>query len=156
MGDVKDKAGKLASKLTDVMTTMKSLEDATLVSKQQVAQLTKEKRELQALNTNTAEELRKAMKEVSTHAINLNEAHKTTKSLEDALSVSEQHVSQLNEEKRDFKIIKTKTEEELQKAKEEVSTNAINLSEAYKTIKSLATVIQILHSVGEDNNNPKK
>ncbi|GJW46899.1 hypothetical protein Tco_0078545 [Tanacetum coccineum] len=120
MGDVKDKAGKLASKLTDVMTTMKSLEDATLVSEQQVAQLTKEKRELQALNTNTAEELRKVMEEVSTHAINLNEAHKTTKSLEDALSVSEQHVAQLNEEKRDFEIIKTKTEEELQKAKEEV------------------------------------
>ncbi|GJS13775.1 hypothetical protein Tco_0408247 [Tanacetum coccineum] len=147
LGDVKDEAGKLASKLTDVMTTMKSLEDATLVSEQHVAQLTKEKRELQALNTNTAEELRKAMEEVSTHAINLNEAHKTTKSLEDALSVSEQHVAQLNEEKRDFEIIQTKTEEELQKAKEEVSTNAINLSEAYKTIKSLATDIQCSHSV---------
>ncbi|GJX52608.1 hypothetical protein Tco_0280977 [Tanacetum coccineum] len=108
----KDEAAKPASKLTHVMTTMKSLEDATLVS-EQVAQLTKEKRELQALNTNTVEELRKAMEEVSTHAINLNEAHKTSNSLEDALSVLEQHVTQLNEENRDFEIIKTKTEEEL-------------------------------------------
>nr|GEV36735.1 hypothetical protein [Tanacetum cinerariifolium] len=143
LGDVKDEAGKLASKLTDVMTAMKSLEDASLVSEQHVAQLTKEKRELEAVNTNNEEELQKAMEEVSTHAINLNESHKTIKSLEDALSVSEQHVSQLNEEKRDFEISKTKTEEELQKAKEEVSTNAIKLSEAYKTIKSLEDALSI-------------
>lgn len=61
MGDVKDEAGKLANKLTDVISTMKSLEDASLVSEQHVAQLKKEKRELEAVKTNTEEELRKTM-----------------------------------------------------------------------------------------------
>ncbi|GJV75665.1 hypothetical protein Tco_1507249 [Tanacetum coccineum] len=137
---------------------------ATYIHECQVA---KAKRELEAVKTDMEEELRKAIEEFSTHAINLNEAHKkeelhkakeevstnvvnpneaykAIKSLEDALAVSEQCVTQLIEENR--KVIKTNTEEELHKAMDEVSTHAINLKEAYKTIESLEDAMSQLQT----------
>ncbi|GKD58700.1 hypothetical protein Tco_1296209, partial [Tanacetum coccineum] len=113
-GDVKDEAGKLASQLqrmiaatdevaipTDVTEpiekvkrAIKSLEDALSVSEQCVTQLIEEKRKV--IKTNTEEELRKAIDDVYTHAINLKKAYKTIKSLEDTMSQLQTHVSQFS------------------------------------------------------------
>ncbi|XP_023733663.1 trans-Golgi network-localized SYP41-interacting protein 1 [Lactuca sativa] len=65
-----------------------------------------------------------------------NEALKTTKSLEDALSISEKNMSQLNEEKIKLENLKTRIEEELHNAKEE----------SCRTIKSLEDTVSQLQT----------
>nr|XP_043606049.1 nucleoprotein TPR-like [Erigeron canadensis]XP_043606050.1 nucleoprotein TPR-like [Erigeron canadensis] len=143
LGEVKDEVSMLTSKLTDALTTMKSLEDALLVSEKRVFNLTEENREFQTLKTNTEEEFQKVKEEVSTHAIQLNEALKTMKSLEDALSISDKCVFNLTEENRELQTLKTNAEEEFQKVKEEVSTHAIKLNEAFTTMKSLEDALSV-------------
>ncbi|GJU55433.1 hypothetical protein Tco_1229147 [Tanacetum coccineum] len=94
-GDVKDEAGKLASQLQRMIAATDEV----------------------AIPTDVTEPIEKSKEEVSANVVNPNKAYKAIKSLEDALSVSEQCVTQLIEEKR--KVIKTNTEEELRKAMDE-------------------------------------
>ncbi|GKB95487.1 hypothetical protein Tco_0981624, partial [Tanacetum coccineum] len=97
VGDLKDKAGKLASQLqqrmivaTDEVVIPANVTEplekvmwcATYIHECQVAKAKKN--------------YEKKWEEVSTHAINLNEARKSIKSLEDATSQLQTHVSQLS------------------------------------------------------------
>ncbi|KAJ0725828.1 hypothetical protein HanPI659440_Chr12g0463321 [Helianthus annuus] len=67
----------------------------------------------------------------------LTEALVNMKSLEDALSVSEQNVSQLSETKRELEVSKIQAEQEVETLKEEIDTLNNKLVETLKTVKSL-------------------
>ncbi|KVI05767.1 hypothetical protein Ccrd_015952 [Cynara cardunculus var. scolymus] len=161
LGDVKDEAGMLASKLTEALATIKSLEDALSVSEKNVSQLAEEKRELEFSKTCMGEELQKAIderevsktqaeqemqilkEEVSTLNKKLVEALKTLKSLEDSLSGSEKTISQLTEEKRELEIAKSRVEEELYKAMEEATSQSSKFQEASANKKSLEEALSL-------------
>lgn len=172
LGDVKDEASQLTSKLTEALTTMKSLEDASSVSEKHVSQISEEKRELEISKAQAEQELEISKEEIATLNNKLVEALKTWKSLEDKLASSEKTISLLTEEKSELEIAKCRVEEglslaennisvlmsekeeahvskvsaerELQEVKEEVSAHVSNLDEAKKTIKSLEDAMSLL------------
>ncbi|KAI3733413.1 hypothetical protein L6452_12856 [Arctium lappa] len=164
LGDVKDEAGMLASKLTEALVTVKSLEDALTVSEKNVSQIAEEKRELEISKTCMGEELQKAIEErevsktqaeqemqilkeeVSTLNKKLVEALKTLKSLEDSLSGSEKTISQLTEEKRELEIAKSHVEEELHKAKEEATSQSTKFQEASANKNSLEETLSLANN----------
>ncbi|KAB1201199.1 hypothetical protein CJ030_MR0G004680 [Morella rubra] len=87
--------------------------------------------------THAEQELRKVEEDASTLASKLEEAKGNVKSLEDALAVLENNVSQLAEEKREIEVGKTNVEQELQKAIEEACSHTTKFVEACATRKSL-------------------
>ncbi|KAI3694168.1 hypothetical protein L1987_77129 [Smallanthus sonchifolius] len=80
---------KSEQELTDVLTTVRSLEDALSVSEQYVLQLTEEKRELEILKVNTEEKLHKVLE---------NEIKK----LKEEATFHEDTISDLVEEKKNY------------------------------------------------------
>ncbi|KAJ9554485.1 hypothetical protein OSB04_018530 [Centaurea solstitialis] len=165
LGDVKDEAGMLASKLTEALTTIKSLEDALSVSEKNVSQLAEEKRELEYSKSCMGEELQKAIEErevsktqaeqemqilkeeVSTLNKKLVESLKSLKSLEDSLSASEKTISQLNEEKSELEIARSSVETELYKAMEEATSESSKFQETSANKNSLEEAL----SLAKDN-----
>ncbi|XP_028056121.1 uncharacterized protein LOC114260241 [Camellia sinensis] len=81
------------------------------------------------------------------------------KSLEDALSEAENKISTLMNEKEDAQLSRAAAETELEKAKEEVSIQSAKLSEAFRTVKSLADAMSQVETnvslLSEENNNIK-
>ncbi|CAL9135244.1 unnamed protein product [Musa textilis] len=88
------------------------------------------------------EELHKAKDEASLQASRLSDAFATITSLEDELSKAEKHISFTVEEKNVIQLGKVSIEREFEKLKEESSSHASKLSEAYATIKSLEHALQ--------------
>ncbi|CAI9299988.1 unnamed protein product [Lactuca saligna] len=124
---IKDEAGMLTSKLTEALTTMKSLEDAVSVSERKFSQLAQEKNELDILKTNSEQEVQILNEEISTLNNKLVEVLTNLKSLEDTLSNSEKTITQLTKEKMHV-------EEELHKAIGEATsqTNRFQETSAHK------------------------
>ncbi|XP_023734400.1 trans-Golgi network-localized SYP41-interacting protein 1 [Lactuca sativa] len=124
---IKDEAGVLTSKLTEALTTMKSLEDAVSVSERNFSQLAQEKNELDILKTNSEQEVQILNEEISTLNNKLVEVLTNLKSLEDTLSNSEKTITQLTKEK-------IHVEEELHKAIGEATsqTNRFQETSAHK------------------------
>lgn len=131
---IKDEAGLLTSKLTEVLTNVKSLEDALSVSQKNLSQLDQEKRELQILKTQSEQEVEILNEEISTLNKKLVEVMTNLKSLEDTVSHSEKTIIQLTEEKREF-------EDELHKVMEKASFETKKFQEALSLQENKISVI---------------
>ncbi|XP_010248789.1 PREDICTED: myosin-11 isoform X2 [Nelumbo nucifera] len=103
--------------------------------------------EYQINKINTEKEFEKLKEEARLLATKLAEADITIKSLEDALSQAGNNFSLLAEAKRDVEAGKTYVEQELERAKEEASSQASKFAEACATIKRLEDAL----SVAEDD-----
>lgn len=88
-------------------------------------------------------ELLKVKEEANTLASNLVEAQANIKLLEDALSVAENDLSQLAEEKREIEVVKNNVEQELQKATEEASFLSSKSAEVYASKNSLEDALSL-------------
>ncbi|KAK9060207.1 hypothetical protein SSX86_020911 [Deinandra increscens subsp. villosa] len=130
LGDAKDEAGQLTSKLTEALVNMKSLEDALLVSENNVSQLSEEKKELEVLKFQAEQEVEILKEEIGTLNNKLIETLKTLNLLEDKLAGSEKAISLLTEEKRELEIGKCHFEEELHKAMGENTSQTSKFQEA--------------------------
>ncbi|KAJ0544915.1 hypothetical protein HanIR_Chr08g0343801 [Helianthus annuus] len=130
LGYVKGEANELASKLTEALTNMKSLEDALLVSEKNVSQLSEEKRELEVSKIQAEQEMEILKDESGRLNIKLMETLKTLKLLEDKVADSEKTISLLTEEKSELEVAKCRVEEELHKAREEVTSQTSKFQEA--------------------------
>ncbi len=137
LGEVKEDASTLASKLAEAQATVKSLEDALSVAENDIFQLSEEKREIEVGKTNIEQELQKAIEEACSQTSKFVEACATRKSLEESLSLAENNVSVLFREKEEAQVSRAAAVTDLEKVKEEVSIQTSKLTEAYKTIKSL-------------------
>ena len=93
--------------------------------------------------THAEQELGKVKVDANTLVSELAEAQATVKSLEDALSVAENNVTQLAEEKRELEVGKTNIEQELQKAVEEACSQTSKFVEACATRKSLEEALSL-------------
>ncbi|KAL0004423.1 hypothetical protein SO802_011984 [Lithocarpus litseifolius] len=93
--------------------------------------------------THAEQELGKVKEDACTLVSELAEAQATVKSLEDALSVAENNVTQLAEEKRELEVGKTNIEQELQKAIEEACSQTSKFVEACATRKSLEEALSL-------------
>ncbi|KAJ0899966.1 hypothetical protein HanPSC8_Chr08g0308131 [Helianthus annuus] len=130
LGYVKGEANELASKLTEALINMKSLEDALLVSEKNVSQLSEEKRELEVSKIQAEQEMEILKDESGRLNIKLMETLKTLKLLEDKVADSEKTISLLTEEKSELEVAKCRVEEELHKAMEEVTSQTSKFQEA--------------------------
>ncbi|XP_026405155.1 myosin-11-like isoform X1 [Papaver somniferum] len=119
----KEEAGLKATKFTEVLATIKSLEEAESSAERRISVLVEEK-------AAAGNELEKAKSGVDSQASELAEANRSIKSLEEAVSSAERRISILVEEK-------AAAENELEKAKAGVDSQAGELAEANRTIKSL-------------------
>ncbi|KAI7727316.1 hypothetical protein M8C21_027588 [Ambrosia artemisiifolia] len=141
LGDVKDEASELASKLTKALTNMKSLEDVLSVSEKNVFQLSEEKRELEASKIQTEQEMEILKDESGRLNIKLMETLKTLKLLEDKVADSEKTISLLTEEKSELEVTKCRVEEELHKAMEEVTSQTNKFQEALSLAENKISMI---------------
>ncbi|KAI3817495.1 hypothetical protein L1987_11287 [Smallanthus sonchifolius] len=141
LGDVKDEASELASKLTEALTNMKSLEDALSVSERNVLQLSEAKRELEVSKTLVEQEVEILKEDIGRLNNKLMETLKTLKSLEDKLAGSEKTITLLTEEKRKLEIAKCHVEEELHKAIEEVTSQTSKFQEALSLAENNISVL---------------
>ncbi|KAK9934496.1 hypothetical protein M0R45_021637 [Rubus argutus] len=92
---------------------------------------------------NAKQELEKVQGETSNLAFKLEEAHSTIKLLENELSVAENSLSQLAEEKRGMEVGKTNVEKELQKALEEAVSQASKFGDVSAAKKSLEEALSL-------------
>ncbi|KAK2636658.1 hypothetical protein Ddye_031450 [Dipteronia dyeriana] len=137
LGKIKAEATALASNLADVQATTKSLENALSIAEDKIARLTGEKREIEVGKENVELELLKAIEEARIQTSKFAEACASRKSIEDKLSMTENHISELINEKEEAQSSGAAAVMELEKVREEVSFQTSKLTEAYKTIKSL-------------------
>ncbi|KAI4340669.1 hypothetical protein MLD38_025479 [Melastoma candidum] len=134
---VREEASEHARSLVEAKATITSLEDTLSSFRDDVFQLSEEKRALEVGIASLEEELRKATEEVSSQARLLIEANNTRKSIEDSLLQAKDEIAQLNNEKEVAYVNRTAAEEHLAKFKEEMSVLTSKLEDAYQTIKSL-------------------
>ncbi|KAK6930901.1 hypothetical protein RJ641_002694, partial [Dillenia turbinata] len=106
--------------------------------------------ECEASKVNAEKELEKAKEEASTVADRLAEVQSSIRSLEDALSVSEDNISRRAKENKELEASNSLHEQELQKATEDASSNASKFSEASVARKSLEVAISHLVKEKED------
>lgn len=88
-------------------------------------------------------ELVRLKEESSTLSGKLVEAKASTKSLEDALTVAENEISRLAEEKGAIKVVKDNIEQELQKAREEVSLHSSKYVEVSESKRSMEEALSL-------------
>ncbi|XP_057508982.1 trans-Golgi network-localized SYP41-interacting protein 1-like isoform X1 [Actinidia eriantha] len=93
--------------------------------------------ECQVVKMDVAQELDNLKLESTSLSSKLAEAYTAKKSLEEALSMAENNISLLAEEKRELEVGKTYVEQELQKALKEASSQAGKFLEVCTTTKSL-------------------
>ncbi|KAK3223539.1 hypothetical protein Dsin_010564 [Dipteronia sinensis] len=136
LGKIKEEASALASNLADVQATTKSLENVLSIAEDKIARLTDEKREIEVGKENVEQELLKAIEEARIQTSKFAEACASRKSIEDKLSMTENHISELITEKEEAQSSGAAAVMELEKVREEVSFQTSKLTEAYKTIKS--------------------
>ncbi|KAL2547157.1 hypothetical protein Fot_16390 [Forsythia ovata] len=134
---VKDEASSLGSLLTEAQTMTKSLKDALSVAENKMSLLLEEKKELEVVKTRVEDELQRAMEEASSQTSRFEEFHLSRRSLEDALSLAENNISKLMNERDVALESRALAEEQLHKLKEEFSINTSKLSEADNTIQAL-------------------
>ncbi|KAF3431132.1 hypothetical protein FNV43_RR25862 [Rhamnella rubrinervis] len=99
--------------------------------------------ECQDAKAQTEKELVKVKEEANTLTSNLAEAQANIKSLEDALSLAENDLSQLAEEKRKIEVVKNNVEQELQKAIAEASFHSSKSAEVYASKHSLEDALSL-------------
>ncbi|XP_057485762.1 trans-Golgi network-localized SYP41-interacting protein 1-like [Actinidia eriantha] len=93
--------------------------------------------ECQVAKMHVTQELENLKLESTSLSRELAEAYTANKSLAEALSMAENNISLLGEEKRELEVDKTYVEQELQKALEEASSQAGKFVEVCATTKSL-------------------
>ncbi|GMI75079.1 TGN-localized SYP41 interacting protein [Hibiscus trionum] len=155
--EVKEEANNLAVKLAEAEATIKSLEEALAVSKNDLSQLVEEKREMEFGKRSIELELQKAVEETHSHTNKFAEICEARKSLEEALSVAENKISLLISEKEDVQGSRAASEMEMEKMREEGAIQASRLSEAYNTIQSLESALSqaemtVASLTGQSNN----
>ncbi|MCL7023333.1 hypothetical protein MKW94_017094 [Papaver nudicaule] len=134
---LKEEAGIQATKFSEVLANVKSLEEALSSAERRISIITEEKAIAEEDRTNAENELEKAKAGVDSRASELAEANQTIKSLEDALSHAEKHATVLTNEQNDSSVARDLLEKELKEAKAEASVQASKISDACATIKSL-------------------
>ncbi|KAK8370413.1 hypothetical protein V6Z12_A01G176200 [Gossypium hirsutum] len=138
---------------TQAQETMKLLEDALAVVKNDLSQLAEERKEMEFDKRNIEIELQKTIEE----ACLLEEACDSRKSLEEALSQAENKTSVLISEKEDVQGNKAASEMEVEKMREEIAIQTSRLAEAYNTITTLENALSLAEktvaSLTEQNNN---
>ncbi|XVF85128.1 hypothetical protein PTKIN_Ptkin17bG0093400 [Pterospermum kingtungense] len=157
LNEVKEDTRNLAGKLEEAQATMKLLEDALAVAKNDLSQLDEEKREMEFGKRNIETELQKAVEEAYSQSIKFAEICKAKKSLEEALSLAENRISLLITEKEEVQGGRAAFEMEVEKVREEVAVQTSQLAEAYNTIKSLENALSqaemTVASLTEQSNN---
>ncbi|XWS34662.1 hypothetical protein CRYUN_Cryun21dG0056900 [Craigia yunnanensis] len=155
--EVKEEASNLAGKLAEAQATMKLLEDALAVAKNDLSQLAEEKREIEFGKRNIEIELQKEIEEAHSQTNKFSEICEARKSLEEALSLAENKISLLINEKEGVQGSRAASEMEVGKLREEVATQTSGLKEAYNTIKSLENELSqaeiTVASLTEQSNN---
>ncbi|KAL3501070.1 hypothetical protein ACH5RR_035519 [Cinchona calisaya] len=153
---LKDESSSLTSKLVETETSMKSIEDALLDTQNSISQILEEKRELEVAKIQTVQDLQKALEEVASQKSKFAEVSATIKSFEQALTMAEDNISDLANEKEDALVSRAAAELELQKLKEEDSIHVSRLVEAEKTIQSLEDALSQAENcfsvLAEENN----
>ncbi|EEF47577.1 ATP binding protein, putative [Ricinus communis] len=99
--------------------------------------------ECQIAKSKAEQELGNIKEETIIMAGKLAEAEESIKYLEDALSASENHISQIAEEKQEIEVAKENIEQDLKKAKEEAHAQTSNFNEACATRKSLEDALSL-------------
>ncbi|GFZ00025.1 TGN-related, localized SYP41 interacting protein [Actinidia rufa] len=130
-------ASSQAGKFLEVCTTTKSIEDALSEAENKIFVLMNEKEDAQLCRAASEMELEKVREEASIQTTALEEAYRTIKSLEDAMSRLQMNVSVLSEENNNVQFGRTNLENEMKRLKEEADTQSIKLADASLTIKSL-------------------
>lgn len=136
---VKDGASSLAGKFFESQTMTESLEVALTMARNNISQLLDEKKEFAASKTLLEEELQKTKEEASSQTTRFEEVSMSRRALEDALSLAENNISQLMNNRDTAVERSTLAEERLQKMEEEVSVHISKLADADKTIQGLET-----------------
>ncbi|PPD84843.1 hypothetical protein GOBAR_DD18218 [Gossypium barbadense] len=151
--EVKEESSNLAGKLAQAQETMKLLEDALAVVKNDLSQLAEEKKEMEFDKKHIEIELQKTIEEARL----LEEACDARKSLEEALSQAENKTSVLITEKEDVQGNKSASDMEVEKMREEIAIQTSRLAEAYNTITTLENALSLAEktvaSLTEQNNN---
>ncbi|XP_073021482.1 uncharacterized protein [Primulina eburnea] len=94
-------------------------------------------------NTEVAQELRKVKDEASSLADKLSEVQTVTKSLEDALSMAENNISLLLDEKRELAVSKALLEERLDREKEEASSHTSKFEEMFASKRTFEDALSL-------------
>lgn len=153
---LKEESNSLTSKLVESETSMKSLKDALLDAQNSISQILEEKGELEVAKIQTEGELQKSLAEVASQKGKFAEVSATIKSFEDALTVAEDNISNLANEKEDALVGREAVQMELQKLEEENSIHVSRLVEAENTIQSLEDALsqaqKNLSMLAEENN----
>lgn len=136
---VKDEASSLAGNLFEAQTMTESLEVALTMAKDNISQLLDEKKEFAVSKTLLEEELQKTKEEASSQTTRFEEVSMSRRALEDALSLAENSIFQLMNNRDTAVERSTLAEERLQKLKEEFSVHINKLADADKTIQGLET-----------------
>ncbi|XP_073129881.1 trans-Golgi network-localized SYP41-interacting protein 1 isoform X1 [Henckelia pumila] len=102
--------------------------------------------DLEIANMEVAEELRKIKDEASSLASKLSEAETVTKTLEDALSLAENNISLLLDEKRELSVSKALLEEELHREKEEASFHISKFEEMSSSKRALEDALSLVEN----------
>ncbi|KAK8314729.1 hypothetical protein V6Z12_D01G191100 [Gossypium hirsutum] len=151
--EVKEESSNLAGKLAQAQETMKLLEDALAVVKNDLSQLAEEKKEMEFDKKHIEIELQKTIEEARL----LEKACDARKSLEEALSQAENKTSVLITEKEDVQGNKSASDMEVEKMREEIAIQTSRLAEAYNTITTLENALSLAEktvaSLTEQNNN---
>ncbi|XP_073315775.1 trans-Golgi network-localized SYP41-interacting protein 1-like isoform X2 [Primulina huaijiensis] len=138
---VKDEASSLASKLSEAQTVTKSLEDALSMAENNISLHLDEKRELSVSKSLLEEELHREKKEASSNTSKFEEMSASKRALEDALSLAENNISHLMND-RDIAIeSQTVAEEQIHKLREESAVHNRKLADADKIIQSLEVAL---------------
>ncbi|CAA0814113.1 Unknown protein [Striga hermonthica] len=135
--NVRDEASSLACKLSEVGKSMQSTEDALSAAESSRSQILDEKKELEAHITFLEEELQREKERSSFQENKFEEFSADKGALEKALSLAEDNISRLIDERNIAVESRTLAEEHLQKMKEEFANQVTKLADAEKTIQSL-------------------
>ncbi|XP_073048937.1 trans-Golgi network-localized SYP41-interacting protein 1-like isoform X2 [Primulina eburnea] len=136
---VKDEASSLAGKFFEAQTMTETLEVALTMAKNNISLLLDEKKEFAVSKTLLEEELQKTKEEASSQTSRFEEVSLSRRALEDALSLAENNISQLMNNRDAAVERSTLAEERLEKLKEEFYVHISELADAYKTIQGLET-----------------
>ncbi|KZV44422.1 CAP-Gly domain-containing linker protein 1 [Dorcoceras hygrometricum] len=154
---VKDEASLMASKLSEAQTVTKSLEDALSMAENNISLLLDEKRELSVSKALLEEELHREKEEASSRTSKFEEMSASKRALEDALSLAENKISHVMNDRDSAMESQTLAEEQIQKLREESDVHIRKLADADKTIQSLEVALGEAHAnvsqLSEENSN---
>ncbi|KAG8365977.1 hypothetical protein BUALT_Bualt17G0028200 [Buddleja alternifolia] len=111
------------NKFEEVSMSKRALEDALALAESNISKLMNERDIAEESRALAEDQLQKLKEEFSNHISQLADAEKTIQSLKDTLSIAENNIYQLLDEKKELEVTKAFLEKELQKIKDEASSH---------------------------------